>query len=348
MKVAPVLSALATGDAKQTLVHTGQHYDANLSDAILHELGIPSPDVNLGVGSGSHAQQTGQVMIGMEQCLLERRPDIVVVYGDVNSTVGSALAATKLGIQVAHVEAGLRSRDRSMPEEINRVVVDRLADWLYTPSEDANDNLLSEGCRPESIQFVGNVMIDTLVRLLPIADPQPLLERFGLTNGHGPKPFILTTLHRASNVDDAEMLHRLMEVLSEISTELPVVFPVHPRTRARLDDTWSGRPGLLLTEPLTYVQFLGLQREARVVITDSGGIQEETTYLGVPCLTVRDNTERPVTITEGTNRLVGRNPERLRTEVSSVLQGANNHARIPTGWDGRAGSRIAEHLLSIQ
>ena len=348
MKVAPVLSALSARGAKQTLVHTGQHYDVNLSDAIFRELEIPAPDVNLGVGSGSHAQQTAQVMVGMEQCLIERRPDLLLVYGDVNSTVAATLAAVKLGIQVGHVEAGLRSGDRTMPEEINRLVVDRLADWLYTPSQDGDANLLAEGTRPESIKFVGNVMIDTLVRLLPVTNPEPLLRRFHILNGSGPKPFALVTLHRPSNVDDQSMLNRLMETLSKIAGEIPVVFPVHPRTKARLSGQTLATEGLLLSEPLTYLEFLGLQRHAAVVITDSGGIQEETTYLGVPCLTVRDNTERPVTITTGTNRLVGRNPERLLSEFHDVMRSQRQKGAVPELWDGHAGERIADHILSIR
>ena len=347
MKVAPVLSALSARDAKQTLVHTGQHYDVNLSDAIFRELEIPAPDVNLGVGSGTHAQQTAQVMVGMEQCLIERRPDLLLVYGDVNSTVAATLAAVKLGIQVGHVEAGLRSGDRSMPEEINRLVVDRLADWLYTPSPDGDANLLAEGTRPESIKFVGNVMIDTLVRLLPVTNPEPLLRRFEILNGRGPKPFALVTLHRPSNVDDQSMLNRLMDTLSKIAAQIPVVFPVHPRTKARLAGRTLEAKGLILSEPLTYLEFLGLQRHAAVVITDSGGIQEETTYLGVPCLTVRDNTERPVTITTGTNRLVGRNPERLLTEFHDVMASGRQKSAVPELWDGHAGERIADHILSI-
>ena len=347
MKVAPVLKALAERGAKQTLVHTGQHYDVNLSDAIFRELEIPAPDVNLGVGSGSHAQQTAQVMVGMEQVLIERRPDLLLVYGDVNSTVASALAASKMGIQVGHVEAGLRSRDRAMPEEINRMVVDRLSDWLYTPSRDGDENLLGEGTRPETIRFVGNVMIDTLVRLLPATNPEPLMRRFHILNGSGPRPFALVTLHRPSNVDDESMLRRLIATLSRIGAQMPVVFPVHPRTRARLTDADLNVPGLSFSEPLTYLEFLGLQQHAAVVVTDSGGIQEETTYLGVPCLTVRENTERPVTITHGTNTLVGRSPERLLSEFHRVIVQGRTGNGVPELWDGRAGQRIADHILSI-
>jgi UDP-N-acetylglucosamine 2-epimerase (non-hydrolysing) len=347
MKLAPVLNALMDRGLKQTLVHTGQHYDANMSDAILRELRIPAPDINLGVRSGSHAEQTAQVLVGVERCLTERRPDLLLVYGDVNSTMASALAASKLGVPVGHVEAGLRSHDWSMPEEINRVVTDRLACRLYTPSADGDENLLGEGISPSSIRRVGNVMIDTLVKLLPLTDPQPMLEMFGLLNGHGLKPFALVTLHRPSNVDDDSVLEQLLDALAEIASEIPVVFPVHPRTRTRMKDHQLRFSGLLVTEPLTYLQFLGLQQHASVVITDSGGIQEETTYLGVPCLTVRDNTERPITVRLGTNHLVGRNPECLKTHVHSVLSGRGKRGAIPPLWDGHASERIADDVAGM-
>jgi UDP-N-acetylglucosamine 2-epimerase (non-hydrolysing) len=345
MKVAPVQNALGERGVRQTLVHTGQHYDVNMSDAIFRELRIPEPDVNLGVGSGTHAEQTAQVLVGMETCLLERKPDVVLVYGDVNSTLAATLAAAKLGIPVGHVEAGLRSRDMTMPEEINRIVTDRLARWLYTPSADADENLLAEGVDPSAVKRVGNVMIDTLTRLLPLADPQPLLQAFGLLNGTGPRPFALVTLHRPSNVDDEAMLERLLDALSEIAADLPVVFPAHPRTRARMKDHQLRFAGLLVTEPLTYLQFLGLQRHATVVITDSGGIQEETTYLGVPCLTVRENTERPITVHVGTNHLVGRDTDCLKLHVRNVLAGRSKRGAVPPLWDGRAAERIADHLV---
>jgi UDP-N-acetylglucosamine 2-epimerase (non-hydrolysing) len=345
MKAAPVLTALRERHAKQTLVHTGQHYDANLSDTIFRELELRAPDVNLGVGSGSHAEQTAQVMVGMEKLLLERRPDTVVVYGDVNSTMAATLAAVKLGIPVAHVEAGLRSGDRTMPEEINRLVTDRLARLLLTPSSDADANLRTEGVDPRCIRFVGNVMIDTLIRLLPSADGGGTLRKLGLLNGRGPEPFTLVTLHRPSNVDDDGMLGRLLGALASLAKEVPVIFPMHPRTRARVEAFGLATAGLHVTEPLSYLEFLGLQKHARLVVTDSGGIQEETTYLGIPCLTMRENTERPVTVTLGTNELIGRDTERLKERARAILGGDVRQGAIPPLWDGRAGERVAVHVL---
>jgi UDP-N-acetylglucosamine 2-epimerase (non-hydrolysing) len=342
MKVAPVLPALAKRGHRQTLVHTGQHYDVNLSDVIFQELGIPNPDINLGVGSGSHAEQTAQVMVGMERLLAEQHPDWLFVYGDVNSTVAAALAASKLGIRVAHVEAGLRSGDRTMPEEINRLLTDRLATLLLTPSSDADANLLAEGVPREWITCVGNVMIDTLVRLLPLTDDAPLIDTLALRNGHGPRPFALVTLHRPSNVDDPRSLRNLITALRTVAEDMPVVFPMHPRTRARMAESGIDADRLKILEPLGYLEFLGLQRRAAVVITDSGGIQEETTFLGVPCLTMRENTERPVTITTGTNQLIGRDMDRLVAEARRVLNGTQKPGGIPPLWDGRAAERIAD------
>jgi UDP-N-acetylglucosamine 2-epimerase (non-hydrolysing) len=345
MKAAPVLAALKRKGARQTLVHTGQHYDVKMSDAIFVELGMPDPDINLGVGSGSHADQTAQVLVGMEKTLLEQRPDWVVVYGDVNSTLAATLAAVKLGIPVAHVEAGLRSGDRSMPEEINRLVTDRLSSLLFTPSEDGDQNLISEGADRESIQLVGNVMIDTLVRLLPLADSTVLLRQHGLMNGAGPKPFALVTLHRPSNVDDEHMLAKLISALDEIGRDIPVVFPMHPRTKARMQRQDMPCRNILITEPLTYLEFLGFQRHAAMVITDSGGIQEETTFLGVSCLTMRENTERPVTVTMGTNELLGRDTTAMRDRAREILDGKKKHGGIPPLWDGRSSERIADRLI---
>jgi UDP-N-acetylglucosamine 2-epimerase (non-hydrolysing) len=345
MKAAPVLAALKARGVEQTLVHTGQHYDAIMSDVIFRELAIPEPDVNLGIGSGSHAEQTAHIMMGIERCLLDRRPDALIVYGDVNSTVAATLAAVKIGTPVAHVEAGLRSGDRTMPEEINRLVTDRLAFWLFTPSEDGDRNLLSEGTDPHAIWCVGNVMIDTLKRLVPLADSGPLLRTLGLVHESA---YALVTLHRPSNVDDEGMLKRVMDTLAAVAADLPVVFPVHPRTRRRIGDRYASVRGLILTEPLSYLQFLGLQRDAAVVITDSGGIQEETTYLRVPCLTVRENTERPVTVTVGTNQLVGRDMSALRALVHDVLDGRGKRGEIPPLWDGLAAERIADVLTGDQ
>jgi len=341
MKLAPVLRAFE-GRAEQVVVHTGQHYDANMSDIFFQQLGIGHPDINLEVGSSSQAQQTAQVMTKIEPVLIEQKPDTVVVYGDVNSTVAAALVATKLGIEVAHVEAGLRSFDRTMPEEINRVVTDRIADLLFTPSEDGDENLRREGVSPEKIQRIGNVMIDTLVRLLPAAEEaiakSPLATWIG-------KPYALVTLHRPSNVDDPQALLATCRALASVARDLPVIFPVHPRTRARLAAMAADEPASLhLCEPLGYLEFLGLQKHATVVITDSGGVQEETTFLRVPCLTMRDNTERPVTVTIGTNILIGRTAARIEDEVRRVLRGEAKHGAIPPLWDGRAAERMAEIL----
>jgi UDP-N-acetylglucosamine 2-epimerase (non-hydrolysing) len=339
MKVAPVLSALKEREnVVQPLIHTGQHYDVNMSDIFFQQLGIPAPDVNLAVGSGSHAQQTAEIMMRLEPIVSERKPDVVLVYGDVNSTVATALVCAKMGIRVGHVEAGLRSLDRTMPEEINRLVTDQLSDLLFTPSEDGDDNLRREGIPAEKIFRVGNVMIDSLVRLLPLA--QQTLAQTIKTHGL-PERYALVTLHRPANVDDNVMLKRILESLLEVSHKLIVVFPAHPRTRKRIADFGLNAAQLLVLDPLPYVEFLGLQSRATVVITDSGGIQEETTYLGIPCLTVRENTERPITVSTGTNVLVGRDPEKLRTELSRVLAGKAKKGTVPPLWDGCAGKRIA-------
>lgn len=337
MKAAPVIHALAgRPNSRQTLVHTGQHYDANMSDVFFVQLGIPAPDVNLHVGSGSHAQQTAEIMARFEPVVLEKKPDIVLVYGDVNSTVAAALVCSKLGIKVGHVEAGLRSFDRTMPEEINRLLTDQLADILFTPSEDGDINLQREGIAAEKIYRVGNVMIDSLVRLLPAA------ER---CNGNGvPGRFALVTLHRPANVDDGRVLKSILESLLEINRDLHVVFPVHPRTRHRIAEFGIDASKLHLLDPMPYIEFLALQRRATVVITDSGGIQEETTYLGVPCLTMRNNTERPATIEFGTNVVIGQDGARLKTELARVLSGNKKTNRVPPLWDGHASDRIADVL----
>ncbi len=338
MKAAPVLRALdQIGGVQQVLVHTGQHYDFNMSDVFFRELDLRPPDVNLEVGSGSHAEQTSQIISRFEPVVLEHKPDLVVVYGDVNSTVGAALVCAKLMVQVAHVEAGLRSFDRSMPEEINRILTDDLSDLLFTPSEDGNRNLEREGVEAAKIHLVGNVMIDTLVRMLPKA----LLK---IPKGT-PERYALVTLHRPSNVDDISWFRSLLKVLEDVGNQIPVLFPVHPRTRQRIEElgiaTGDSHRGLHLLHPAPYLEFLGLQARAQVVITDSGGIQEETTYLGVPCLTVRDNTERPATVDIGTNVLVGRDTDRIRSEVESVLAGRVKPGTIPPLWDGHASNRIA-------
>ena len=336
MKVAPVVRALrGYPSIRQTIVHTGQHYDFNMSDVFFQELEIGPPDINLQVGSGSHAQQTAEIMRRFEAVVLEHKPDLVLVYGDVNSTVAAALVCAKLLVAVGHVEAGLRSFDRTMPEEINRVITDQLATLLFTPSQDGNENLAHEGVGREKVHLVGNVMIDTLVRMLPLAKariPSDLPARFALV-----------TLHRPSNVDDLEWLADMLRALSELSTELAIFFPVHPRTRERIAKTsLNGELAhLRLLEPLPYLDFLALQTRATVVITDSGGIQEETTYLGTHCLTVRENTERPITVEMGTNTLVGRDVGRLRTELQRILSNEKTTAQVPPLWDGHASERIA-------
>lgn len=346
MKAAPVMAALsARSGIQQRLIHTGQHYDRGMSEVFFQQLGLPHPDINLEVGSASHAQQTAQIISRLEPVLLDHRPDWVLVYGDVNSTVAAALVCAKLLIPVAHVEAGLRSFDRTMPEEINRVLTDQIADLLFTPSRDADENLSREGISSEKIHCVGNVMIDTLVRLLPQADERPILTTLGLNSG---KPYVLVTLHRPSNVDNRVMLTGLVTALAEISRDLPVIFPVHPRTRQRLIDLQLAEttPNLCLIEPLSYLDFLALQRHAAAVITDSGGVQEETTFLGVPCLTMRTNTERPITIKLGTNTLIGQDTQLLRHELARILNGETKRGQIPPLWDGHTAERIANIITN--
>ena len=345
MKIAPLMGVMhrEPGTFQPILVHTGQHYDEKLSRVFFEELGIPRPDVNLNVGSGSHAQQTAAVMTAFEPVLLEQRPDVVVVVGDVNSTIACALVASKLGVAIAHVEAGLRSFDRSMPEEINRVLTDRISDLLFTTEESGNEHLRQEGVSPERIHFVGNVMIDTLLTHRDRARALGMAARFGFA----PREYGLLTLHRPSNVDDLAVFERLMAAVSTISADVPIVFPVHPRTRPVVARSSSasalvaaGR--LRLIDPLGYLEFLGLMEGSGVVLTDSGGVQEETTILGVPCLTLRENTERPVTISHGTNRLVGTSTERIveAWRESAAMTGT----RTPPLWDGRAAERIAAVL----
>ncbi len=352
MKAAPVMAALKRKPGlSQYLVHSGQHYDRNMSAVFFEELGLPVPDADLGVGSGSHAAQTAAVMVGLEPILCRQRPDVLVVYGDVNSTLAAALTAVKLGIPVAHVEAGLRSFDRSMPEETNRLLTDRIAAMLFTPSRDGDDNLLREGASPEDIHLVGNVMIDTLVRLLPQADPERRRQALPASLGEAlpGQGYVLVTLHRPANVDNDQVLRALVETLARVAHRIPVVWPVHPRTRQRLAKTGleQSAKGLHLSDPLGYLDFLALQQGARAVITDSGGIQEETTYLGVPCLTVRDNTERPVTVSHGTNLLVGRDMDLLLRELERILDGRGKTGVIPPLWDGRTGERIADIVSAL-
>ena len=340
MKVAPVYRSLAALGAEQVLVHTGQHYDVNMSDVFFRELEIPPPDINLQVGSGSHAQQTAEIMQRFEPVVLEQKPDCVVVYGDINSTVAAGIVCAKLLVPVAHVEAGLRSGDRTMPEEINRLLTDQIADLLFTPSVDGDANLAKEGIPASRIHFVGNVMIDTLVRMLPAARAIAMPDL--------PEKFVLVTLHRPSNVDDIPWLTQAIALLTELSEKMPIVFPIHPRTRQRLESNGvalEGNPNLIFSQPKPYLEFLALQTRAVAVVTDSGGIQEETTYLKVPCITVRENTERPVTVEQGSNVLVGRDLNRLREELNKVLTGERKVTSIPDLWDGHAADRIAEILL---
>jgi UDP-N-acetylglucosamine 2-epimerase (non-hydrolysing) len=349
MKVAPIVAEMrqADGAFTSTLVHTGQHYDAQLSRVFFDELGIPAPDVNLEVGSGSHAQQTAAVMAAFEPVLLERRPDVLLVVGDVNSTLACALVAAKLNVRVAHVEAGLRSFDRSMPEEINRLLTDQISDYLFTTEAEAELNLRREGVDGSKVHFVGNVMIDTLLAHRDRAVARDVPGQLGLARGG----YGLLTLHRPSNVDDTETFDRLLEGIGAIARELPFIFPVHPRTRPAITRSPGAealvRTGALrLVDPLGYIEFLGLMEASRVVLTDSGGVQEETTILGVPCLTLRDNTERPVTISNGTNRLVGREPAAIVEGWRQVVQEPRT-ARIPPLWDGRAAKRIVDVLRSL-
>ena len=341
MKIAPLMKAVERcGRLQQVLVNTGQHYDENMAGGFFTELGMPRPHRDLGVGSGSHATQTARVMIGFEEVCLEERPDLVVVVGDVNSTMAAAIVAAKLVIPVAHVEAGLRSFDPEMPEEVNRVVADRLSALLFTPSADADENLRREGVEDNRIHLVGNIMIDTLFAHLPLATLARVREQIPVDE----RNYAVLTLHRPSNVDDLGTLQDIIGVIREIARDMPVVFPVHPRTRARLAETGAQSiDGLILTPPLGYIDFLSLTAHARIVLTDSGGLQEETTALGVPCLTLRKNTERPVTITHGTNRLVGIEPQAILGGYHEAMSTPAQAARPPL-WDGHTAERIADVL----
>lgn len=339
MKVKPVLDALEAAGVTTSLVHAGQHYDPMMSDVFFADLGLRHPDRHLGVGSGTHAEQTARAMCAFEPVLAELQPDVVVVVGDVNVTVAAALTAAKAGVAVAHVEAGLRSRDWSMPEEINRVVTDRVSTYLLAPSPDAVSNLTAEGYDDTQIHLVGNVMVDTLLANLDRAGQRPVLADLGLSPG----PYGLITLHRPATVDDPQVFANVLEALGRIALRLPLLFPIHPRTRRQLPLA-GPPPGVRLIDPVGYLDFVALEAGARLVITDSGGIQEETTVLGVPCLTVRDNTERPITVSEGTNRVVGRSAANIVSAAFEVLDGPPSPRR-PALWDGRAAQRIAEVLV---
>ncbi len=344
MKIAPLYHELMKRPGiTPVIVHTGQHYDLNMSDVFFRDFELPPPHIHLGVGSGTHAQQTGNVMIAYEKVLLEKKPDLAVVAGDVNSTVACTLAAVKQGFKTAHLEAGLRSFDRTMPEEINRIVTDSIADLLWTPSLDGNENLSKEGVSPEKIQFVGNIMIDSLEMLRKKIESLEVYRQIGLS----PREYGLVTLHRPSNVDHPEVLEYLCSLLAGISVKLPLVFPVHPRTAASLDKfnllkTLEKSSGIHLMEPLGYKDFMNLVMSSRFLITDSGGVQEESTYLSIPCLTLRSNTERPVTVTEGTNRLC--TPQNLLPAVERIMAGDFEKGKIPDLWDGVTASRVADSI----
>jgi UDP-N-acetylglucosamine 2-epimerase (non-hydrolysing) len=345
VKVAPIVNALQGTDLAVRLLHTGQHYDPALSDVFFNELGLPEPDVTLGVGSGTHAEQTAGVLVGVERYLLDNPVAAMLVAGDVNSTLAAALAAAKVGVPVIHIEAGLRSGDWTMPEEVNRVLTDRLSGLLLCPSADATENLAREGIEPDRIVLVGNTMIDSLLCLLEAAPREDILRRHTLDA----RGYVLVTLHRPALVDDADLLLKTLTILGALASRLPVILPLHPRTRARLDAmSYLPPENLVLLTPLTYLEFIALEANARLVVTDSGGVQEETTVLGVPCLTYRTTTERPITISHGTNRLVGLDPQALGEMCAAALD-----AEMPSGrpdiplWDGHAGSRAARAIATF-
>jgi UDP-N-acetylglucosamine 2-epimerase (non-hydrolysing) len=349
MKVAPLVDAMKRREHEFSplVVHTGQHYDAMMSDAFFKDLELPEPDLYLSVGSGSHAAQTAAVMQRFEPVVLQEQPDWVLVVGDVNSTLACALVCAKLGVKVAHVEAGLRSRDRSMPEEINRLLTDQISDLLFTPSQEADQNLRAEGIPDERIRFVGNIMIDSLNKQLERAKESSVLQDLGVAD----RDYAVLTLHRPSNVDDRETLIRILEALDAIGKRLPIIFPVHPRTRKTIAESGvesqlDADYGLRLIEPLGYLDFLRLYSGARLVLTDSGGIQEETTVLGIPCLTLRENTERPITVEMGTNTLVGTDPQKITAGAFTALDdGPRRNHRIPPLWDGHTADRILDALI---
>lgn len=353
VKIAPIIRELRSRVNNQVrLIHTGQHYDVAMNSVFFEELGIPDPDINLEVGSGSQTEQTARIMLALERMLIQERSDMLVVVGDVNSTLAAAIVSAKMLIPITHVEAGLRSNDRTMPEEINRIVTDRLSDLLLTTERSAEANLINEGVRPEQIKFVGNVMIDTLHACLERAIPglSTLLDMGADAEfmQHAKEAYGFVTLHRPSNVDDINQLRGLLAALVDISNSIPLIFAVHPRTRASIAseglEALLERGRILITPPLSYLRSLGLMRDSRLVITDSGGIQEETTALGVPCLTVRDNTERPITINEGTNTLVGSSPSALRAAAAVAISGKGKRGRVPELWDGRAAVRVADEI----
>jgi UDP-N-acetylglucosamine 2-epimerase (non-hydrolysing) len=382
MKVAAICEAIKEHNAgrssehiEHVLVHTGQHYDANMSDFFFNDLELPKPNLFLGVGSGSHSAQTAKVMEGFERVVLAEKPQVIVVVGDVNSTLACALVAKKTWCsggsferayipKLAHVEAGLRSFDRTMPEEVNRIVTDSISDYLFTTEESANQNLKNEGVTEDKIHFVGNVMIDTLLRHRAKAEESTILNDLQLYEDCRVKPYAILTLHRPANVDDTQTFSRMIESFLDVSRHMPIIFPAHPRTLKQIQEAdlgdyfvdhfmdgpepWDSRVRIRLVPPLGYLDFLHLMSQAKVVLTDSGGVQEETTILGVPCITLRDNTERPVTLEHGTNVLVGANPEKIITEFSRVLHEAPRHFSKPRYWDGQAAKRIVQILSQDQ
>jgi UDP-N-acetylglucosamine 2-epimerase (non-hydrolysing) len=349
MKVAPIYAEMKRrpDEFEPKIVHTGQHYDAAMSDAFFVDLGMPQPDVHLGVGSGSHAVQTAKIMMEFEPVVIRRKPDWVLVVGDVNSTIACALVCSKLGVKVAHVEAGLRSGDRTMPEEINRILTDAISDLLFTTSQDADENLQREGISKNKVRFVGNVMIDSLMDHLKLAERSSIREDLGVSAGE----YAVLTLHRPSNVDTIETFSGILSALLEVSARVPIVFPVHPRTRAKIDEFGYGElirnSAIRLIDPLGYLDFMRLYSGAKIVLTDSGGLQEETTVLGIPCLTLRNNTERPVTVELGTNELVGVDPQKIVTAAEKILTRDEEAPHsIPPLWDGKAAGRICDELIA--
>lgn len=353
MKMAPIIEAMNQYPDKieHLLVHTGQHYDEKMSQSFFVDLGMPKPDINLEVGSGSHAEQTAKIMVAFERVCLREKPDLVIVVGDVNSTMACTITAKKLGIKVAHVEAGLRSRDMSMPEEINRLCTDVLCDYLFTTDHFADENLAAEGVAAGKIFFVGNVMIDTLLKHREMAAHSAFGEKLGLQPGN----YATLTMHRPGNVDNKQTLQAILEALTEISEQLPIIFPIHPRTRkmaekfglAHFFNTADKIKGIWITEPLGYLEFLNLNMNARLVLTDSGGLQEETTVLGVPCITMRPNTERPITCEVGSNIMVGNSKEAILREAFKILNGETPEGKVPEKWDGKAAERIVATLINL-
>jgi len=346
MKVAPIHAAIKKLNlpVHHLICHTGQHYDKKMSKIFFNDLNIPEPDFYLGVGSGSHAEQTAKIMIGFEKILIEEKPDLVIVVGDVNSTIACSLTAVKLGIKVAHVEAGLRSFDRSMPEEINRILTDAISDYLFVSEKSGLNNLRNEGIPPEKIFFVGNVMIDSLINFLNNANESSILSYYNLMPGE----YCLLTLHRPSNVDNKDKLSEILDLILEVSKKKKIFFPVHPRTKKNMEKFGLLGPlnnDVIITDPIGYIDFIALVKNSGLVITDSGGIQEETTFLGIPCVTLRNSTERPITVEIGTNYLVGENIQSARKYIDEIISGKNKKGSIPELWDGKAAERIVNILV---